>query len=236
MLENAERDGYSDIISWMPDGKSFKIHVDGSNDEDDEKAFVAILKETFNQTRFKSFLRQLQLYGFERTYKGPRRGECKHGMFVRGRRELLHKKAIQDFQQEANDSSRSPKSVRRIFQAPTPIEVTSSMPKNDSYSNSFALPLFAPMSRVVSGGSECLNCTYTQRSLIPTKLINLVLPESDKSVKEAEEADEIFSLPMNHHLIKQKHEQVDADVISIHSCDDVPYWTSMELQMLKHAL
>ena len=236
MLENAERDGYSDIISWMPDGKSFKIHVDGSNDEDDEKAMVIILKETFNQTRFKSFLRQLQLYGFERIYKGPRRGECKHEMFVRGRRDLLHKKSIQDFQREANESSRSAKSVRRIFQAPTPIEVTSSMPKNDSNNNSFALPLFTPMSRVVSGGSECSTCTYAQTSLIPTKLINLVLPESDKSVKEAEEADEIFSLPMNHHLIKQKHEQVDSDVISIDSCDNVPYWTSMELQILKHAL
>mmetsp|Transcript_22739 Transcript_22739/g.47692 ORF Transcript_22739/g.47692 Transcript_22739/m.47692 type:complete len:121 (+) Transcript_22739:121-483(+) len=81
MLENAERDGYSHVISWMPDGKSFKIHVDGSLDEEDEKAIIEILKRTFKQTRFKSFLRQLQLYGFERICKGPRRGECKHGLY-----------------------------------------------------------------------------------------------------------------------------------------------------------
>jgi hypothetical protein len=230
MLENAERDGYSHIISWMPDGKSFKIHVDGSLDEEDEKAIVEILKRTFNQTRFKSFLRQLQLYGFERTYKGPNRGVCKHEMLIRGRRDLLHKKSIEDFQRNANDNSRrSPKSVQKIFQPPTPTEVTSSMPAP-------TVPLCRPLSRIVSAGTECSACSYLQTSAIPTKLINLVLPESDNSVKEIEQEDEdIFSMSIKQNLTNERPAH-RGSLISIDSGENVPYWTGMELQILKYAL
>ena len=58
MLENAEKEGYDHLIRWSSDGKSFKIQ-----DSWNHKAIVAILKQNFNQTRFKSFLRQLQVYG-----------------------------------------------------------------------------------------------------------------------------------------------------------------------------
>lgn len=232
MLENAERDGYSHIISWMPDGKSFKIHADGSQDEEDEKAIVEILKRTFNQTRFKSFLRQLQLYGFERTYKGPRRGECKHEMFVRGRRDLLHKKSIEDFQRKANDTSnKSPKSVRSVFQySASPLEVTS-MPQNDSIDTTRIMPLCQPLARVVSGCDKATGCNYFETSAIPTKLTNLVLPDSDKSVSkvsEDEEDEDIFSMSTN-----QPRRQ---SVIPFHKGENVPYWTGLELQILKYAL
>ncbi len=90
MLDNAQHLGYSHIVSWMPDGTSFKIH--------DEMAAVDILKKYFKQTRLKSFFRQLQLYGFARTCKGPRRGECKHELFVRGKRDMTYLRAIDDFE------------------------------------------------------------------------------------------------------------------------------------------
>jgi hypothetical protein len=105
MLEHAEELGYSDIISWSPDGLSFKIHKDGTQCKEDEKAIVKVLKQSFNQTRFKSFLRQLQLYRFDRKFKGDHRGECKHPMLVRGQRNLLHKKSIEDFLDAAMNSS-----------------------------------------------------------------------------------------------------------------------------------
>lgn len=233
MLENAERDGYSHIISWMPDGKSFKIHADGSQDEEDEKAIVEILKRTFNQTRFKSFLRQLQLYGFERTYKGPHRGECKHEMFVRGRRDLLHKKSIEDFQRKANDKSiKSPKSVRNIFpySATTPLEVTS-MPQNDSIDTTRIMPLCQPLARVVSGCDRENGCNYFETSVIPTKLTNLVLPESDKSVTKVEDEEDvnIFSSVSGQQQRRQS-------VIPFHKGENVPHWTGLELQILRYAL
>ena len=250
MLENAERDGYAHVISWMPDGKSFKIHVDGSLDEADEKAIVEILKRTFNQTRFKSFLRQLQLYGFERTYKGPHRGECKHQLFVRGRKDLLHKKSIDDFQRTANSTSnRSPKNVRKLFEPPmpeaalsstTPEAVTSSFtPLNYSPNNMCSLPM---------GG-----CNYLQTSIIPTRLTNLILPDSDCSVQDsqAEYDEDDLSLAMRNPLAPAnplfdmanlKSIDVvrdiynDDDVISIDSGENIPCWTGMELDILKRAL
>lgn len=229
MLENAERDGYSHIISWMPDGQSFKIHADGSQNEQDEKEIVAILKRTFNQTRFKSFLRQLQLYGFERTYKGPNRGQCKHQMFVRGRRDLLHKKSIEDFQRKADNSSHKSTSKSVHFQYSTPLEVTS-MPQRQAISTPI-MPLSKPLARVVSACDGTSGCNYFKTSVIPTKLTNLVLPESDKSVTKVpeEEDDDIFSISPT------KCDRRES-LIPFHKGENVPYWTGMELAILKYAL
>lgn len=112
MLENAEKEGYDHLIRWSSDGKSFKIQ-----DSWNHKAIVEILKQHFNQTRFKSFLRQLQVYGFERSFKGQNQGECSHPMFIRGQKELLYKKSIEEFQEAANNKIRptvSPSSVKQL--------------------------------------------------------------------------------------------------------------------------
>jgi len=220
MLENAESDGYAHVISWMPDGKSFKIHNDGSRDKDNEKLIVEVLKKSFNQTRFKSFLRQLQLYGFERTYKGPQRGQCKHELFVRGRRDLLHKRSIEDFQRKANDTShRSPKSVRKFFQSPTPTEVPSCQ------------------SLTSNSGKEG-GCQYLKNSIIPTRLINLVLPDNDSSSQHSDLSNDCeLSTPDNCASTNNNVQTASgdaSDVISIHS-DDVPSWTGMEIEMLRYA-
>jgi hypothetical protein len=127
LLENAENEGYDHLIRWTPDGQSFKIHDNGK-----DKAIVAILKRNFNQTRFKSFLRQLQLYGFERRFKGQSRGECSHPMFVRGRKDLLYKKSIEEFQDAANDTAAKPTSC------------PSSTPAPDESSSSSYVPVPAP--------------------------------------------------------------------------------------------
>ena len=251
MLDNAEQEGYDHIISWMPDGTSFKIHVDGSKDKDDEQALVAVIKQHFNQTRFKSFLRQLQLYGFDRIYKGPQRGECRHEMFVRGRRDLLHKKSIEDFRQQANEeSARSPKSAQTMFQTP---------PARVSDSNiSDALPAFvpscAPIIRCVSEADG--KCTYTQKSVIPTKLVNLILPDSDFEIElpdscvsnrpdscmsntKIDNNDEVS-------LALQFQKNMRASIISDYSDettdngdlseDEVECWRGIELSLLSSAL
>ena len=120
MLQNAEKFGFDHIISWMPDGRSFKIHIDNTdglpnthqnNINKDyngngvavrrrgEEAIVNVLRRSgFNQKRYKSFLRQLQLYGFERIYNGKRRGICRHDFLIRGRPDLVQNKSIEDFQ------------------------------------------------------------------------------------------------------------------------------------------
>ena len=62
IVERCEIDGYSDIISWMPHGRSFKIHK--------RDAFVAkVMPRYIYITKFTSFIRQLTLYGFHKYRK-----------------------------------------------------------------------------------------------------------------------------------------------------------------------
>lgn len=80
LLDEAEKAEHAHIVSWCDQGQSFKIH--------DQEALVPLLAKYFRQTKFKSFLRQLQSYGFHRTTRGCDKGVVSHPYFVRGRRSL----------------------------------------------------------------------------------------------------------------------------------------------------
>ena len=80
MLHTAEQRNEEHIISWINDGKAFKVH---SRDQFIEQ----YMKKMFNQTKFKSFQRQLNLWGFERVQNGPNKGSYFHPLFLKGRRD-----------------------------------------------------------------------------------------------------------------------------------------------------
>ena len=80
MLDEAEEKGHSHIVSWLEDGKSFRIHKPNE--------MVPILARFFRQTKYKSLLRQLQGYGFKRVTSGENKGNVSHHLFVRGNRAL----------------------------------------------------------------------------------------------------------------------------------------------------
>lgn len=75
LMENAN----ADILAWMPDGKSFFV----VNQDD----FVErIYKREFKGTRYSSFVRKLQRWGFVRRYNGT---DCfSHPLFQHGRIDL----------------------------------------------------------------------------------------------------------------------------------------------------
>ena len=76
MLTNVENDGNSHIVSWMPHGKSFRVHR--------EEDFVSSIMPTyFNQSKFTSFTRQLYIYGFQKVQDGPDKGAFFHDKFLR---------------------------------------------------------------------------------------------------------------------------------------------------------
>lgn len=78
MLEQTERDGLSDIVSFFSHGRAFAIHK--------PKRFQAeIMPIYFKQTRLTSFQRQLNLYGFRRISQGPDNGGYYHELFLKGR-------------------------------------------------------------------------------------------------------------------------------------------------------
>jgi HSF-type DNA-binding len=81
LLENSEKEGYVDLVSWQRHGRAFRVH--------NPKQFVAsIMPLYFHQTRYTSFQRQLSLYGFVRIKTGKDRGAYYHEHFVRGCKSL----------------------------------------------------------------------------------------------------------------------------------------------------
>lgn len=77
ILSQIEQDGLSHIIGWLPHGRSFRIHQ--------QREFAdCILPRYFTITKKSSFLRQLNLYGFNRFSAGPDQGSYYHEKFLRG--------------------------------------------------------------------------------------------------------------------------------------------------------
>uniref|UniRef100_A0A7S2Y922 HSF-type DNA-binding domain-containing protein n=1 Tax=Entomoneis paludosa TaxID=265537 RepID=A0A7S2Y922_9STRA len=84
-LLEIEQDGHDDIIGWLAHGRSFKIHK--------QQEFVEqILPKYFVMTKKSSFLRQLNLYGFNRlSGVGPDQGSYYHELFLRGMKFLCRR-------------------------------------------------------------------------------------------------------------------------------------------------
>jgi hypothetical protein len=81
MLEDADEKGFRHIVSWNAEGNGFMVH--------DTAAFLkTTIPQYFNQTKYKSFQRQLSLYGFTRIATGRRKGLSFHPNFVRGSKQL----------------------------------------------------------------------------------------------------------------------------------------------------
>ena len=68
---------HEDIISWQLDGMAFTIHKT-------QDFVAAVLPNVFNQTKLKSFQRQLSFYNFKRITSGPDAGAYRHPLFIRG--------------------------------------------------------------------------------------------------------------------------------------------------------
>merc|ERR1712238_526068 len=151
------------------------------------KAFVEqVLQRKFNQTQFKSFLRQLQLYGFERQFKGSRKGECKHPLFQRHHKDLLVGKSIEEYQDATTHNALL---VNRMMMCMNQQQ----QPQQQSVLVSFtqevdinSIPPPPPLHRYVTTDEPTITictstgkCNYRSTSTIPTTLINLVLPDND---------------------------------------------------------
>ena len=69
IIDEAEHDGNQHIVAWMPMGRSFIVHKRDTFTEQ-------ILPRYFRQTKYKSFVRQLNLWGFTYIDQGPEKGSC----------------------------------------------------------------------------------------------------------------------------------------------------------------
>jgi len=83
ILESAGTSGKESIISWLPSGNAFKIHK--------PKEFAdVVMPQYFNQTKYRSFQRQLYIYGFDRVKdkSSDEYGAYFHELFIRGSSDL----------------------------------------------------------------------------------------------------------------------------------------------------
>ena len=76
LLEDAETEGHEDVVSWILNGKAFRIHK--------PKTFCRdIMPIYFRQSKLKSFTRQLYIYGFSKVSEGMHQGAFFNPNFVR---------------------------------------------------------------------------------------------------------------------------------------------------------
>lgn len=82
LLEDAEREGFADVVSWLPHRRAFRVH--------NKARFLSdVMPRHFKgKGVWSSFRRQLNLYGFARTKKGIDAGSYYHELFLQGRKEL----------------------------------------------------------------------------------------------------------------------------------------------------
>ena len=76
MLQDAELKGQQEIVSWQPHGQAFRVHKP-------DKFVEEFLPKYFNQSKYTSFQRQLNLYCFRRLKSGIDKGAYYHELFLR---------------------------------------------------------------------------------------------------------------------------------------------------------
>lgn len=76
MLEDAEKEQQTHIVSWQPHGRAFRIHK--------EQEFVEQIMPRYFKAKIGSFRRWLRAWGFARMTEGKDRGAWYHRHFVRG--------------------------------------------------------------------------------------------------------------------------------------------------------
>jgi hypothetical protein len=97
VLSNKE---YSHIISWMPSGKSFRIHK--------PKLFAdEILPVHFKSAKISSFTRKLHRWKFARHHRGDEAGAFYHENFQKNRIDLVEKMTCYKEPQNPNPASKA---------------------------------------------------------------------------------------------------------------------------------
>merc|ERR1719356_1941197 len=142
ILESSGTSGQENIISWLPSGKAFKIHK--------PKEFAdAIMPQYFNQTKYRSFQRQLYIYGFDRIKdkQSDDYGAYFHELFIRGASDLCLDMQRQKIKGTglSNEERRKKASILRANSSKPSSNKRSMHFQNDNLQQSLANSMQTPM-------------------------------------------------------------------------------------------
>lgn len=70
MLSEVMDNGEREVVSWLDDGRSFQVRIP-------ERFMNEVVPRFFKQKSFRSFQRQLYLYGFQRKSEAPHKGKIR---------------------------------------------------------------------------------------------------------------------------------------------------------------
>jgi HSF-type DNA-binding len=110
MLEEVETYNQQHIVSWQPDGTSFRVFRP-------EEFVQQIMPHYFHQTQYRSFQRMLNLYEFQKRLNGKYRGSYSHPNFIRSDRELCLQMRIRKKPKKEPSSTPSRKPAGKLSSA-----------------------------------------------------------------------------------------------------------------------
>eukprot|EP00804_Cyclotella_cryptica_P016511 CCRYP_004728-RA/>CCRYP_004728-RA protein AED:0.05 eAED:0.05 QI:182/1/1/1/1/1/2/309/697 len=100
LIQVLNRGDLDEVIGWMPHGRAFKV-------KDTDACTTDVLPRFFKQTKYASFIRQLNLWGFNRIARGTDAGAYYHELFLRGRPNLAMRMRRQKIKGTGSKSSSS---------------------------------------------------------------------------------------------------------------------------------
>lgn len=186
ILESAGASRQESIISWLPSGKAFKIHK--------PKEFAnVVMPQYFNQTKYRSFQRQLYIYGFDRVKDKSSEdyGSYFHELFIRGASDLcldMQRKKIKGTGLSNEERRKKATDLRANSKAP-PNKNTSKMPidlTRSSLSSTNQMPM------LVTSDIPLPQSLYTGLGLNPlsTQLQQLSQQQQQQTTGKSNPSDE----------------------------------------------
>jgi hypothetical protein len=169
ILQDMDKENRKDIISWLPSGDSFRIH-------DVEKFSKDVLPTYCNGIQYKSFIRNINLYCFQRSIGG-----YYHPMFKRDQLELCMKITRpkrprydgKKAREEQNASAwKEDEGLEHVFEGTAQVG-TGSKVSNASFEAPPASIISLPAVHMQTTTSTPQNSSWSLRDLPPGDLVDL---------------------------------------------------------------
>jgi len=178
----------SPIVSWQPHGRCFVVRKVKYFSE-------TVLPRFFQQKKYASFQRQLNLYGFNRITKGPDKGSYYHELFLRGKKFLCRGISRMKVKGTGARMASNPEQEPNFYMMP-PISATESpisstaMTKDKNERTNYANSRGATQVCVTPQSSKPVHTSSTSTIMPPLELPNLKQDSSPTNMVMDKPSDE----------------------------------------------